>query len=155
MSKLEVKENKKLVLKQAIIKKHQNIGLESIDEKLNDFTNQLRLFNVQTFGPLVTRNGGTTIHDDGSLTTDYELIIQAHDYKQYQKSFRIKEKIEFPNCMYVKFKGQAEDLHYAHSKLDLYSYEHDLTTKGDVITVLINEFEDQIEVDIFRPVVSL
>lgn len=155
MNKLEVKENKKLVLKQVLIKQHKNIELDTIDEKLNTFTNQLQLFNVQTFGPIVTRNAGTMIHDDGSLTTDYELIVQAHDYKQYQKNFQIKERIEFPNCIYLKYKGRPEDLHYAHSKLDLYFYEQGLTSKGDVITVLIHEYPEQIEVDLFRPVTSL
>ena len=155
MNKLEVLENKKLVLKHVLMKQHKNIELDAIDEKLNSFTNQLQLFNVQTFGPLVTRNAGTTIHDDGSLTTDYELFVQAHDYKQYQKTFRIKDRIEFPNCIYLKFKGNPEELHFAHSKLDLYFYEQGLTPNGDVITVLINEYPEQIEVDLFRPVASL
>lgn len=155
MNKLEVQENKKLVLKQVLIKQHKNIALETIDEKLNTFTNQLELFKVQTFGPLVTRNAGTMIHDDGSLTMDYELIIQAHDYKQYQKNFQIKERVEYPNCVYVKFKGKPEDLHYAHTKLDLHFYEQNLTSKGDVITVLIHEYPEQIEVDLFRPVTHL
>lgn len=155
MNKLEVKVNKKLVLKQVLIKQHRNIELDVIDEKLYAFTNQLQLFNVQTFGPLVTRNAGTTIHDDGKLTTDYNLIVQAHDYKQYQKNFQIKERIEFPNCIYLKFKGKPEDLHFAHSKLDLYFYEQGLSSNGDVITVLINEYPEQIEVDLFRPVATL
>lgn len=155
MTKLEVKQNKKLVLKQVLIKQHKNIELDKFEEKLNHFTNQLQLFKVQTFGPLVTRNAGTTIHDDGNLTTDYELYIQAHDYKQYKHSFQIKERLEFPNCIYLKFKGKPEDLHYAHSKLDLYLYEEGLTSNGDVITVLVNEYPEQIEVDLFRPVASL
>lgn len=155
MSKLEVKENKKLVLKQVIMKRYQNIGLEEVEEKLYAFTNQLQLFNVQTFGPLVTRNAGTTIHEDGTLTTDYELIVQAHDYKQYQKNFRIKEKVEYPNCFYLKFKGKPEDIHYGHTKLDLHFYEQGITPNGDVISVLINEYPELIEVDLFRPVATL
>lgn len=150
-----VKENKKLVLNNVLIKKHESIALDAIDEKLNSFTNQIKLFNVQTFGPLVTRSEGTTIHEDGTLTTDYELIVQAHDYKQYQKQFHIKDRVEFPHCIYLKFKGKVDDMHYAHSKLDLYFYENDLTANGDVVTVLINEYEDQVEVDLFRPVAVL
>lgn len=62
-----VKENKKLVLKNVLMKQHESIALDVIDEKLNAFTNQLKLFKIQTFGPLVTRNKGTMVHDDGTL----------------------------------------------------------------------------------------
>lgn len=155
MNKLEVKENKKLVLKQVLVKRHKSIKLEEMDEKLYTFTNQLQIFNVQTFGPLVTRNAGTIVHEDGSISADYELFIQAHDYKQYQKNFQIKERVEYPNCIYLKFKGKPEDLHFAHSKLDLYFYEQGLISKGDVITVLMNEYPDQIEVDLFKPVATI
>lgn len=82
-------------------------------------------------------------------------MVQAHDYKQYQKQFKMKDRIEFPHCIYVKFKGKVEDMQYAHSKLDLYFYENNLTASGDVITVLINEYEDQVEVDLFKPVTQL
>ncbi|MBM7540418.1 AraC family transcriptional regulator [Amphibacillus cookii] len=155
MSKLTVKEHKKLVLKHVIIQKHQNIGIDQLDEKINQFTNQLSLFNVQTFGPLVTLNKGTTIHDDGRLTMDYHIMVQAHDYKQYSKNFSIKERLEFSNCLYVKFKDKPEHLQYAHSKLDLHFYEHDLVADNAVINVLIDENPDQLEVDIFRPVARL
>lgn len=155
MIKMEVKENKKLVLKQVVMKQYKNIPLDAVDVELNTFTNQLQLFNVQAFGPLVSINGGTTIHDDGTLTMDYELIVQAHDYRQYNKNFQIKERIEFPNCIYLKFKGKPEDLTYAHSKLDLYFYEQGIIPSGDAITVLVDDNSDQIEVDLFRPVASL
>lgn len=155
MNKLEVLENKKLVLKHVLMKQHKNIELEAIDEKLNKFSNQLKLFNVQTFGPMITRNIGTTIHDDGKLTIDYEVFVQAHDFKQYKKHFLVKERIDFPNCVYLKFKGNPKNIQYAHNKLDLYFYEQGLVSNGDIIMVLVNENPEQIEVDLFKPVASL
>lgn len=155
MTKLHVKEHKKLILKNVVMKQHQGISIEETEDKFEKFINQTNMLNIQTFGPLVTINRGTTIHDDGTLTTDYELLVQAHDYKQYQKHFAIKDRIEFPHCVYLKFKGPAEEIHYAHSKLDLYFYENNLQSNGEVISVLINETADQIELDLFKPVVQL
>lgn len=155
MNKLDVIENKRLVLKQVIIKKHKNVNVESFDEKLSNFINQLQIFKVQTFGPLITRNAGTTVHEDGKMTTDFEFVVQAHDYKQYEKKFSIKENMEFSNCVFLKFKGNPNDLHYAHSKLDLYFYENGLIPNGDIINVILKESTEWIEVDLFRPVTKL
>lgn len=155
MSKLEVKENKKLVLKQVLIKELKNFQLEKINEEVDKFTNQLRLLNVQTFGPLITKSSGTNIHDDGSITMDVELMVQAHDYKQYKKTFHTKERVEFSHCIYVRYEGKPENMHYANSKLELYLYENDLVTDGSTINVYVDESTDKIVIDIFQPVVRL
>ena len=54
MAKLEVLENKKLVLKNVISYELRDIELDSLDEEINNFLNKLDVLNVQTFGPLVS-----------------------------------------------------------------------------------------------------
>ncbi len=153
MIKLDVKGYQPLVLKNVLMKKHQAIAVDKTHEKFRAFLNQTDRNRIQTFGPLVTINGGMRIHDDGTLLTDYALLVQAHDYKEYQEQYIIKDRMAFPKCISMKFKGPAELIHYAHAKLDLYVHDHDLQTTGEVITVLINDRRDYIEADIFKPVV--
>lgn len=55
MAKLEVLENKKLVLKNVLKKELRGISFEDIDQQINKFANRLDILKVQTFGPLVIK----------------------------------------------------------------------------------------------------
>lgn len=79
MAKLEVKDNKKLVLKQVICKKLYGTKLENIDLEIDKFYQHLQLVKAQIFGPLIVKSCGTNIHDDGTLTTDFDFYVQAHN----------------------------------------------------------------------------
>lgn len=153
MIKLSVKEEQQLVLKNVLMKKHQAIAVDKTDEKFRAFVKQTDRKRIQKFGPLVTINNDLKIHDDGTLLTDYALLTQAHDYQEHQEQYIIKDRMEFPKCVSLKYKGPAELIHYAHAKLDLYTHNNHLQTTGEVITVLINEMSDYIEADILKPVV--
>ena len=152
MPKLKVLENKKLVLKNVLQKELSSIQLESINDEINKFGLLLDKLFVQTFGPLVIKASGLVISDEGEMTVNYDLLIQAHDYKQYKSSFETIERLEVPNCVYVHFEGSPEDIQFAHSKLDLHFYENDLESTGEVYSVMIEESEHHTVVDIFKPV---
>lgn len=155
MSKLEVKENKKLVLKKVLVKKLEGIQLENLDNEINQFYQQLQLLKVQMYGPLVTRNKGTNIHEDGNLTVDYELYMQAHDYMQYKDHFEVRDEVIANHCLYVRFQDAQEYMQFAFSKLELHIYENDIPVKNDVYTVYVGGTPEKITIDIFRPVDSL
>ena len=55
MPKLEVKTNKKLVLKNVIVHEMKNIKMSELEKELQKFERNLKLLNVQTFGPLMVR----------------------------------------------------------------------------------------------------
>lgn len=152
MPKLEVIENKKLVLKNVLKKELKVIRIENVDKKINDFMIRLELLNVQAFGPLIIHSIGTNISDIGEVTMDYELIMQAHDYNQYKNEFITKERFVCPHCLYLHFEGNPEDITYAHSKLDLFIYENELSSNGELFTVCLNENENYISLDLFKPI---
>ena len=155
MPKLEVLENKKLVLKNVLQKELKNIQFDLLDEELNKFVLLLDKLNVQTFGPLVMKNSGVNISEDGEMTMDYDLFIQAHNYKEFKSAFEPIDRLEVPNCVYVRFEDLPEDLQYAHSKLDLHFYENELESTGEIYSVIIEESEHHTVVDIFKPVKTL
>ena len=152
MVKLEVKENKKLVLKNVVVKELRNISLESVDEAISKAIKQIQVMKIQSFGPLVTKNYGMVIHEDGTATINYDVMVQAHDYKQYQGTFKTYEKLTNEYCLYLRFEDSPEYLPFAYNKLDLYLYENDLEPEGSIINVLIEDSENQLIMDIFKPV---
>ena len=152
MAKLEILENKKLVLKNVLKKELNGVQFEVLDEEINKFGLLLDKLSAQTFGPLVMKNGGVNISEDGEMTMDYDLFVQAHDYKQYKGSFDVVDCMEVPNCVYVRFEGSPDDLQYAHSKLDLHFYENEIESTEEIYSIIVEETENHTVVDIFRPV---
>ncbi|MEC1522111.1 AraC family transcriptional regulator [Neobacillus niacini] len=152
MSKLAVKENKRLVLKNVIIKELRNIQMDHLDKEIEKFLNYLRVLNVQTFGPLITKSFGTNIHEDGSITFDYDVMVQAHDYHLHKERFRVNQLHTCDNCIYVRYEGKADQLNFAHTKLDLHIFENDLETDGSIYNIYISNDPDNTIIDIFRPV---
>lgn len=152
MAKLEVKENKKLVLKQVLVHELRNFDLEKMDDEIQNFTKRLNVLKAQTFGPLITRNYGTQIHEDGTMSIDYDIMVQAHDYKQYKETYKTYDKLSCEHCAYLHFEDHPQYLNYAYSKLDLYFYENDLESDGVIFNVFLRETPEMVAVDIFRPV---
>lgn len=152
MPKIEIKINKKLKLKTVLNKNINNINLQIIQVEISKFINLLKTLKVNTFGPLIIRNKGVKISEEGSITADYDLYIQAHDYKQYKKSFNILDEVIVDNCLYARFEGKPEYLQLAFNKLEIYEYEEDIITRGDIYMVSLEDSEDHIVMDIFKPV---
>lgn len=152
MPKLEVKEHKKLVLKNVLMKEYRNAAFDSIDEGITKFVQKIDLLKAQVFGPLVIHNIGTNIHENGELTVDYDIIVQANDYRQYKNEFSIKECLTCDHCLYLHFEGSPEDIQIAQSKIDLHIYENDLSASGELYTVCIRDDEEYTVMDFFKPV---
>lgn len=152
MQKIEIRENKKLILKKVINRNLDLIPLENLDTEINRFYNNIQALKVQVFGPLIIRNKGMKISDDGQITSDYDLYIQAHDYKQYKNQFNLLDEVVVEYCLYTRFEGKPEYLQLAFNKLEIYEYEEDIITRGDVYMVSLEDSEDYIVMDIFKPV---
>lgn len=153
MPKLEVKENKKLVLKNVVKKEFRGAPLDSLDQEVVNFLQKIDMLKVQTFGPLIIYNMGTNIHEDGTMTMDFDIMLQANDYKQYRHEFHIQERYVCEHCIYLHYEGSPENISYAHAKLDLHIFENDLLSNGDTYTVCIRDGQDYVVMDFFRPVI--
>ena len=153
MKKLEVKKDKRLVLKNVIIKELRNINIENLEVEIQKFTNYLLVHHIASFGPLITKMLGSNIHDDGNMTFDYDIMIQVNDMHLYKKQFKTMYEYTCDYCIYIHFVGKMEDLQYAHSKLDIYIYENELETNGVVYSIFISDSTESVVIDIFRPIV--
>ncbi|MDO4605607.1 MAG: hypothetical protein Q4B23_06490 [Helcococcus sp.] len=151
MNKIIIERNKKLVLKKVISQEYDGRGYQDIDRDINNFLKRIRTLNVQTFGPLVIHNKGTIISEENTSISSYNLYIQAHDYKQYKKQFNILDEVVVEYCLYTRFEGKPEYLQLAFNKLEIYEYEEDIITRGDIYMVSLEDSEDHIVMDIFKP----
>lgn len=101
---------------------------------------------------MVIHNKGTIISEENISVSSYDFYIQAHDYKQYKNQFTVLDEVVVEHCLYIRFEGKPEYLQLAFNKLEIYEYEEDIVTRGDVYMISLEESEDRIVMDIFKPV---
>ncbi|MDF9825857.1 hypothetical protein M2475_002243 [Breznakia sp. PF5-3] len=155
MSKLNVLENKSLLLKQVVKCEIHNISIYEFDRKLQLFIQRLQTMNADLFGPLVTHMKGTTFNEKGEVKADYEIFVQANNYLDFKDEFIVMDMFRFDHCICLRFEDHPKYFDLAHQKLQVYLYEHDLDSSGSVITVLMEESEAMIKADIFIPIVGV
>lgn len=153
MSKIQILENKKLKLANVLVKELHGIKFEEIDNEVQKFINFLEIAQIQTKGPLITKNGGLKIHDNGDVSTNYEVMVQtAYEINLLQVGFSFYDSIVIENCLFTRFEGKNEELIYAQNKLNLHLWENDLIEVGNEYMIYLSDEGELLQVDIFRPV---
>jgi len=152
MSKLQVLENKKLKLVNVFTKELRGILIEDVEKEIKKFINFLEISQIQTRGPLITKKAGTTVHENGDISIDYDIMVQTIKKMPNNGNFRFHETLSVENCVYIHFEGTNDELNYAHNKLNLYLWENDLVETGEEYMVHLSLNNNWLEVDIFKPV---
>lgn len=152
MTKLQVLENKKLKLVNVYTKELRGIQIEDLEKEIQKFLNFIEISKIQTRGPFITKNIGTNIHDDGSISVDYDLMVQTVKKKPNNSGFKFYETLTVENCLYVRYEGTNDELAYAQSKLQLHIWENNLIDLGEQYMVHLTTDNSWLEVDIFMPV---
>lgn len=152
MNKIVIKRNKKLVLKKVISQEFDNISYQDINRDINNYIKKVEALKVQTFGPLIIHNKGSIINEKNILVSSYDFYIQAHDYKQYKNQFTVLDEVVVEHCLYIRFEGKPEYLQLAFNKLEIYEYEEEIITRGDIYMISLEDTPEKIVMDIFKPV---
>ncbi|SKA07760.1 hypothetical protein SAMN02745116_02339 [Pilibacter termitis] len=134
----------------AFTKELRGLSFEHLDEEIQKFINFLEVSNIQTKGPLVTRMIGTTIHEDGEITLDYNIYVQTVRELRLD-GFAFYPEVVAENCLYTHFEGTQEEFGFVENKMSLYIWENDLIELGDVFTVHLEQRENWLVADVFKP----
>lgn len=158
MGKIEICDKKTLYLTNVLINRIVQLSLiddndcakgVSIETELSKMNNVFRMKNVRQVGPLI-QSSVMNRYSEEKLNIEVNLMLQANEYFDAPKPYRMKESIVIPNCVYARFHGSEEDMKYAYQKIEVYAYEKDIELLGDSYTVYLDSNEDgTIIVDIF------
>lgn len=82
-----------------------------------------------------------------------DIMVQVKERTMVGERYEFLDTVRIPNWVYVRFKGNIQELNYGYSKLELYIWENKLTKNGATYTVFASmEDINNIGVDIFIPV---
>ena len=152
MSKITILENKKLRLINVLSKELRNIQIEEINNEIQSFINYLDISQIETKGPLITKNLGTQILNNGDISFDYDIMIQTIRKQTDHGLYKFHNQIVVGNCLYAHFEGRADELSFAQGKINIHIWENDYVDLGEEYTVHLHSDEEWMEVDIFKPV---
>lgn len=117
-----------------------------LTEQMNNY---IKSKGLQPIGPFIqytsTLEGKT---DKMDVTIRYLQQTTGFICKT-ESPYKMESILRVPNCMYVRYCGQAEKLKFAYDKLMLTAFEENISLKGDNYTVYIDGVDDQVTVDIF------
>lgn len=160
IKKIEIQRNKTLRLDNVLIGEILNISADdnaddellgdmSIEAKVEKMQNEIRVGGAAQIGPLI-QYSGTSDGEDG-LEMKISLMLQADKYlHDVRAPYRMEPLIKANNCMYTRFTGMEEDMHFAYQKIAVTAYEEDIKLKGSSYTVFLDLNDDgTITTDIF------
>lgn len=150
-----IQENKKLILKNVVCKELLGLSYYDLDKEIQKFQSTIMAKNLHVYGPLIIKNFGTHLQDDGVVTVDVAILTQAKDYMIMKDSMIVEDEHVCSNCVYTHFDGRQEDIQMAYNKADIYIYENNLDTTGVVYTLYLSRDTNNAVIDIFKQVVLL
>ncbi len=154
MGKIDLKYNKTLklmnVLRYRIDITDENINIEAQIEKMQSY---IKIKGCVQIGPLVQYTK-LVLNEAGEANIILEFMMQSNNYINNVKSPYIMDSdLRVQNCMYVRYCGPEEQLKYAYDKINLVSFEEDISLTGESYTIFVdkNEGEETIIADVFMP----
>ena len=151
MEKIKIQTHKKLRLVNVLAKELRGLPLEKLDEEIQKFTNFLDVTKIQTKGPLITKTIGTQISETGEISLDYDIYIQTVRELNFQ-GYAFYPELVAENCLFAHFEGTQEEFNFVDAKLSLYIWENDLIARGEQYMIHLEQNENWMMTDVFKPV---
>ncbi len=155
MRKLEVLNDKHLKLRNLLVFELRQCPIDELDQRINQFIDQVTMSSVQRYGPLITCNYGTQVSEQGQIHIDYDVMVQVRNYQIMTGGYRFLEERQYAHCVYLHFDEHPQYANYAYSKLELHFFETGLQPKGELISVILDDQPERLVLDLFKPVVTL
>ena len=151
MPKLNVIPNSTLVLKNVFYEKHIEINPNQIEAMIMRFETRLKLINISSNKPLISKVSDTQINHNGQICVNYEMYVELDDHENVV-NFDVMEKIEISNCISILFEGDVQFLSLATSALDIYLYENNIDDIGILYSKFYSNEQGLIKIEYYKPV---
>lgn len=149
MPRLEVIENKILKLSNLVVKEISIEEANSIDKIVIIMDNYIRSKGANPIGPLIQFTKAE-YDENGKVNIKMKLARQANNaIDSIEKPYKFMKAFKTNKCLFVRFIGDEQNIHYAYDKLNVYAFEEDIKLKGTNYTVFAKEEDERMTVDIF------
>lgn len=158
-NRIQINKNKTLRLDNVLVKDIVRINSTTdeidsvVDEQLaaivEKMKNEIISKGAMQIGPLIHYSCSGEESDDVGIRISLMLQADRH-IKNVNYPYRMEPVILCKNCMYTRFIGSEEDIHFAYQKMEVTAYEEGIRLKGSSYTIYLESDEfGTITADIF------
>lgn len=154
MNKLQVSHQKTLKLTNVL-----SCKLNVSDESLNF---EAEIQKMQTYiktkggiqvGPLIQYTR-TELNETGEVDMELVMMLQCnHFIHKTEEPYSMEAVLRVPDCMYCRFVGNEDKIHFGYDKINLEAFENDIVLKDCSYTIFVdrNDEDEIVVADIFVP----
>lgn len=153
MSEIEIAEGKVLKLKNVLYRSTDLSTSDGPDKTMRMFDSYMRSNEMTPYGPMIIRVKNTL--SNGQVLQKSEMMVQLREVPgKVIAPYDFAESLRIENCLMARYRGPASALQVAYSKMQVYSFEHDLRLSDTVFTVFVEQTPDgNVMADIFAEVI--
>ena len=121
----------------------------SLELEVSKMDNEIRTKGARPVGPLIQYSNSKS--EDESISMQMCFMLQADKYVNHlTPPYTMEPVILVTDCIYIRFIGLEEDIHYAYQKIEVYAYEREIILTGDSYTIFLDSSDKgMITADIF------
>jgi hypothetical protein len=146
---IEVVENKILKLKNVISREFGSQDANEIQRITHLFDAYVKSHRLTPYGPMVIL--ARTEFERGVITQKNTMLVQVREtVDKIEAPYSFTELVRVENCLMARYKGDLASLPMVYSKLQVYSFEHDIKLKDGTYTVFVEQSSpEKILADVF------
>lgn len=110
--------------------------------------NQMEI-EIQKMKDYISVNGGKQIGPliryikarmgNGDIDLEVVFMLQSDRFINHKGAkYMMEPMMKITNCMYCRYIGPEEKIHYAYDKIQLEAFENDIPLKGDSYTIFVD-----------------
>ena len=117
------------------------------------FDSYLKSNKLEPYGPAIVRSESTI--SNGKIIQKSDMLVQLRSPPaNVTEPYGFQPSLRMENCLMARFRGPMSALQIAYSKMQVYSFEHDIRPSGTTFTVFVEHSPDGIVLaDIFSEVI--
>lgn len=117
-------------------------NVEDLDVTFAQMQSYMKTKGVSQIGPLIQYTRAY-ISDIDELNIEIELMVQcSKNIHSVEEPYYMESSLRVPNCMYCRYIGPEDKLHFAYQKIQIEAFENDIPLKGDSYTIFVDEDEE-------------
>jgi hypothetical protein len=150
---IEIVENKTLKLNRVLSRALRQTDPGEVQKAMHMLGSYVKSKKLTPYGPTVIHSK-TAFQNMQPVQTTRMMVQLRESPDSVDPPYSFEELIRIEKCVMARYRGDAAHLQLAYGKIQVYAFEHDISLKDEMYTVLIEETPSGILADVFAETVT-
>lgn len=147
-NEIEIVENKTLKLNRVLSRELRQQDDSEVPKALHMLSSYVKSKKLTPYGPTVIHS--KTVFENMRPIRITRIMVQLREPPgSVEPPYSFEELIRVEKCVMARYRGDAAHIQLAYGKIQIYAFEHSISLKDEVYTVIIEEDQSGILADVF------